>query len=94
VKFVAKLAPAGQHFPCHRDADQPDRTRMSVLLYFVSFASVAALFASIVAATIWIAIKFFQAWGRFFRTLLEPPDRKAIRTKGRIDLNSLKRAGQ
>jgi uncharacterized membrane protein YcaP (DUF421 family) len=67
---------------------------MNILMYFVSFASVAALLASIVAATLWIAIKFFQAWGRFFRALLEPPDPKAVRTRGRIDLNSLKRAGQ
>jgi hypothetical protein len=67
---------------------------MNILMYFVSFASVAALLASILAATLWIAIKFFQAWGRFFRTLLEPPDPKAVRTRGRIDLNSLKRAGQ
>lgn len=67
---------------------------MGLLLYFVSFASVAALLASIVAATLWLAVKFFQAWGRFFRTLMEPPDRKAVRTKGRIDLTALKRAGQ
>jgi hypothetical protein len=67
---------------------------MSILLYFVSFASVAALFASVLAATVWLAIKFFQAWGRFFRTLLEPPGRKAVRSRGRVDLHTLKRAGQ
>jgi hypothetical protein len=79
----------------HREAaDRSGRTRVNILLYFVSFASVAALFASIIAVTIWIAIKFFQAWGRFFRTLLAPPERKAVRTRGRVDLNALKRAGQ
>jgi hypothetical protein len=67
---------------------------MSILLYFVSFTSVVALCASIIAATVWLAIKFFQAWAHFFRTLLAPPDRKAVRATGRIDLSTLKRAGQ
>lgn len=67
---------------------------MSILLYFVSFASVAALLVSLAAAAIWLAIKFCQAWGRFFQTLLEPPDRKAVRRTSRVDLNALKRAGQ
>jgi hypothetical protein len=67
---------------------------MSILLYFVSFASVAALVASVVAAVVWLAIKFVQAWGRFFRALLTPPGRTAVRSKSRIDMRSLKRAGQ
>ncbi len=67
---------------------------MSVLLYFVSFASIFALFASLAAAAIWLAVKFCLAWARFFRALLNPPPPAPRRRP--IDLNAqlLKRAGQ
>ena len=67
---------------------------MALLLYFVSFASVFALFASIIAGSLWLLVKFVQAWGRFFHALLYPPPQP--RPRRRIDLNphALKRAGQ
>ena len=46
---------------------------MKFLLYFVSFGSVFALFASVIAGTFWVLTKFLCAWGRFFRTLIVPP---------------------
>jgi hypothetical protein len=67
---------------------------MSILLYFVSFASVAVLFASVIAGALWLLVKFVQAWGRFFRVLLQPPDRAAIKTRRPIDMQAMKRAGQ
>ena len=67
---------------------------MTILLYFVAFGSLAVLVASFAVGAIWLTIKFFQAWGRFFRAMLEPPDPARIRPSARVDLNSLKRAGQ
>ena len=69
---------------------------MNLLLYFVSFGSMFALVASVVAAAVWLVVKFVQAWGRFFQVLLAPPDQRAVRPKLRINPNPhyLKRAGQ
>jgi hypothetical protein len=47
---------------------------MKLLLYFATFASVFALFASVIAGTLWVLTKFIQAWGRFFRALIVPPN--------------------
>ena len=47
---------------------------MKLLLYLVSFGSVFAFFASVIAGTLWVLTKFIQAWGRFFRALIVPPD--------------------
>jgi hypothetical protein len=69
---------------------------MSVLLYFVSFASVLALLASAIAVAFWVLAKFFRAWGRFIRALFVPPDisRRRSDISVHIDPNHLKRAGQ
>jgi hypothetical protein len=68
---------------------------MKILLYFATFASVFALFASVVGGTLWILIKFIQAWGRFFRALIAPRGIPKHR-KYVVDLqpHHLKRAGQ
>ncbi|HTM74075.1 MAG TPA: hypothetical protein VL198_12675 [Pseudolabrys sp.] len=62
---------------------------MTVLLYFVSLASLFALFGSVIAATIWLLIKFLRA----FRT---PPAGPKRRRDPSVNLNPhhLKRAGQ
>jgi hypothetical protein len=44
------------------------------LLYFASFGSVFALFASVIAGTLWVLTKFIQAWSRFFHALIYPPE--------------------
>jgi hypothetical protein len=41
---------------------------MKLLLHFATFGSVFALFASVIAGTLWVLTQFIQAWGRFFRT--------------------------
>ena len=46
---------------------------MKLLLYVVSFGSVSAFFASVIAGILWVLIKFMQAWGRLFRALIAPP---------------------
>jgi hypothetical protein len=72
------------------------KTAMKLLLYFVSFASVFALFASVIAGTLWVLTKFIQAWGRFFRALIVPPDNPKHRRHVPVDLqpHHLKRADQ
>jgi len=46
---------------------------MKFLLYVVSFGSLFAFFASVIAGTLWVLTKFMRAWGRFFRALIVPP---------------------
>jgi hypothetical protein len=69
---------------------------MKLLLYLVSFGSVFAFFASVIAGTLWVLIKFFQVWGRFFRALIGPPDIAKRRKDVPFGLqpHHLKRAGQ
>jgi hypothetical protein len=69
---------------------------MKLLLYFATFASVFALFASVIAGTLLVLTKFIQAWGRFFRALIVPPSIPKHRKYLRVDLqpHHLKRAGQ
>jgi hypothetical protein len=68
----------------------------NILLYFASFGSVFAFFASVIVGTLWLLIKFIQAWGRFFHALIYPPrvpkGRKDFRL--RLQPHHLKRAGQ
>ena len=47
---------------------------MKFLLYLLSFGSVFAFFASVIAGILWVLTKFMQAWGRFFRALIVPPN--------------------
>jgi hypothetical protein len=53
------------------------------------------LIASIIAAALWVLIKFVRACGRFFRALLNP-SAQSPRAQTKIDVNPhlLKRAGQ
>jgi hypothetical protein len=69
---------------------------MKLLLFLVSFGSVLAFFASVIAGTLWVLTKFIQAWGRFFRALIVPPDIPKRRKDVSIGLqpHHLKRAGQ
>jgi hypothetical protein len=67
---------------------------MNLLLYFVSFGSVFALFGSVTAGTLWVFAKFLQAWGRFFRALIAPPAIRDRRKDVAVDFYHLKRAGQ
>jgi hypothetical protein len=69
---------------------------MNLLLYFVSFGSVFAFFASVIMGSLWLLTKFIQAWGRFFRALLGAPDLSARRSNIPLGLHPLhlKRAGQ
>jgi hypothetical protein len=69
---------------------------MKLLLYIVSFGSMFALFASVIAGTFWILAKFIRAWGRFFRALIVPPDIPKRRKDVPVGLQPrhLKRAGQ
>lgn len=62
---------------------------ITVLLYLVSFASVFALFASVVAGLIWLLTKFARA-------LMAPPAIPKHRSNAAVDLqlHHLKRAGQ
>jgi len=69
---------------------------MKLLLYFLSFGSVFALFASVIAGTLWVLTKFIQAWGRFFRALIVAPNIHKRRKDIPVGLHPhhLKRAGQ
>ena len=69
---------------------------MKFLLYFASFGSVFALFATVIAGTLWVLIKFIQAWGRFFRALIDPPSIPKRREDVPVGFHPhhLKRAGQ
>jgi hypothetical protein len=68
---------------------------MKLLLYVVSFGSVFAFFASVIAGTLWVLTKFVQAWGRFFRALITPQDIPKRRKGVPVGLpHHLKRAGQ
>jgi hypothetical protein len=69
---------------------------MNILLYFASFGSVFAFFASIILGTLWVLTKFIQAWGRFFHALIYPPNIPKRRKDLRAGLHPhhLKRAGQ
>jgi hypothetical protein len=65
------------------------RETMTVLLYFVSFASLFALFASVVAGIFWLLTKFLRA-------LIAPrasPKRRSDASVG-LHPHHLKRAGQ
>jgi hypothetical protein len=65
------------------------REAMTVLLYFVSFASVFALFASVIAGTFWVLTKCLRA-------LIAPsaaPKRCSDASVG-LHPHHLKRAGQ
>jgi len=62
---------------------------MTLLLYFMAFGWMLALFASVIGLTVWLMIKLY-------RWLTEPPDPKrqaASRPEG-WNPNHLKRAGQ
>jgi hypothetical protein len=69
---------------------------MKLLLYVVSFGSVSAFFASVIAGMLWVLIKFMQAWGRLFRALIAPPGIPKRRKDVSVGLqpHHLKRAGQ
>ena len=68
---------------------------MKFLLYFVSFGSVFALFASVIAGTFWVLTKFLCAWGRFFRALIVRRKSPNVATMSlSVPPTSLKRAGQ
>ena len=69
---------------------------MNILLYFASFDSVFAFFASVIVGTLWVLTKFIQAWGRFFHALTYPPNIPKRRKDIPIGLHPhhLKRAGK
>jgi hypothetical protein len=69
---------------------------MKLLLYFASFGSVFALFASVIGGTLWVLTKFIQAWGRFFRALIFLPSIPERRKDVPVGLHPhhLKRAGE
>jgi hypothetical protein len=69
---------------------------MKFLLYIASFGSVIAFFTSVIAGILWVLTKFIQAWGRFFRALMVPPDIPKRRKDLAVSLqpHHLKRAGQ
>ena len=62
---------------------------MTPLLYFTSYFSLVALFASAVAGTLWVL-------ARFLRALLTPPSVRKRRREAAAGFNAhhLKRAGQ
>ena len=62
---------------------------MTVLPYFVSFASLFALFASVIAGIFWVLTKFLRA-------LMAPRAASKRRSDASVDLHPhhLKRAGQ
>jgi hypothetical protein len=62
---------------------------MTPLLYFAAYFSLFALFASAVAATFWVLIKFV-------RVLTTPPSVRKARREAAVvfDTHHLKRAGQ
>jgi hypothetical protein len=69
---------------------------MKLLLYFATFGSVFALFASVIGGTLWVLAKFIQAWGRFFRALVVAPSIAERRKDVPVGFHPhhLKRAGQ
>jgi hypothetical protein len=69
---------------------------MKLLMYFACFGSVLVFFASAIGGTLWVLTNFIQAWGRFFRALIFPPNIPKRREHVSIDLYShhLKRAGK
>lgn len=69
---------------------------MNILLYFASFGSVFAFFASVIVGTLWVLTKSIQAWRRFFHALIYPPNVPKRRKDIPIGLHPhhLKRAGQ
>jgi hypothetical protein len=69
---------------------------MNILLYFASFGSVFAFFASVIVGTLWVLTKFIQAWGRFLHALIYPPNipRRRKDVPLGLQLHHLKRAGQ
>ena len=69
---------------------------MKLLLFIVSFGSVFALFASVIAGTLWVVAKFIQAWSRFFRALMPSPaiPKRRKDVPVRLEPHHLKRAGQ
>jgi hypothetical protein len=69
---------------------------MTPLLYFASFASVFALFASAIAVGLFVFFKSVRACARLLRELLAPPMSANIADKNPISLppHHLKRAGQ
>jgi hypothetical protein len=62
---------------------------MTLLMYFVAFGWVLALFASLIGLTSWLLIKLY-------RWLTEPPDPRTQTARSREGWNPnlLKRAGQ
>jgi hypothetical protein len=69
---------------------------MKFLLFVVSFGSVFAFFASIIAGMLWVLTKFVRAWSRFFHALIFPaniPKRRKDVSVG-FQPHHLKRAGQ
>lgn len=62
---------------------------MTLLLYFASFASLFALFGSVIAGTLWVLIKFLPA-------LAAPRAKPERRNDASVGLHPhhLKRAGQ
>jgi hypothetical protein len=73
--------------PTHLDGTTGEA--MTVLLYFVSFASLFALFASVIAGTFWLLI-------RCLRALMAPRATPKPRSDAFVGLHPhhLKRAGQ
>jgi hypothetical protein len=69
---------------------------MTLLLFLVSFGSVLAFFASVIAGTLWVLTKLIQAWGRFFQALIVSPDITKRRKNVSVGFqpHHLKRAGQ
>ena len=69
---------------------------MQILMYVASFGSVFALFASVIGGLLWVLASFIQAWGQFFRALLDPPDTLKRHRDAPVGLHPhhLKRAGQ
>ena len=66
---------------------------ISPLLFLASFGALLVLFASAIAAAIWLIVSFFRAMIGFPRAVREL--RMVIRDRGALqaDLNRLKRAG-
>jgi hypothetical protein len=62
---------------------------MTLLMYFMAFGWVLALFASVIGLTIWLLIKLY-------RWLTEPPEptRQIRKSRETWNPNYLKRAGQ
>jgi len=67
---------------------------MTLLLYFASFASVFALFASAIAAGVIVFFKCVQACRRVLRELRAPAPTMADKVSVGLNPHHLKRAGQ